>query len=163
MSVQPDVGKQTLQPPILIGWRERARLPGWGIGPIIAKADTGARTGAIDVEWVRHEDDGTVRFAVALSRRDRTRLVEVEAPIERVSVVRSSFGDSHERIFVRTRLALAGVEKEIELGLLRRSGMLCRLLLGRDTLAPEFCVDPSAKRTGGHPISVSHKPGGEHS
>lgn len=162
MSVQPDVGPDAMKPPILIGWRERAHLPKWGVGPIIAKADTGARTGAIDVEWVRHRGDGSVSFAVALSRRDRTRLVEVNAPVERVSVVRSSFGDSHERIFVRTRLALAGVEKEIELGLLRRSGMLCRLLLGRDTLAPEFFVDPAAKRTGGRPISITHQPGGGH-
>ena len=42
--------RPTLYPLPLIGWRERVVLPKLGLGPLIAKIDTGARSAALHAE-----------------------------------------------------------------------------------------------------------------
>ena len=58
------------------------------------------------------------------------------------------------RVFVRTRLRLAGIEREIEMNLSDRCGMRFPLLLGRTALADAFTVDPAGsflhRRRRGH-------------
>ncbi|RMH17534.1 MAG: hypothetical protein D6696_15545 [Acidobacteria bacterium] len=125
----------------LIGWREYVELPEWGVSGIVAKADTGARSSAVDVERVVELPGGRVRFALVADRRHAAPVV-VEADVVRRSRVRSSFGDSHERIFVATTLRCAGHELTVELGLVSRHAMRCRMLLGRKTLEHVFLVDP---------------------
>lgn len=132
-------------PKIVIGWKERVELPEWDIGWIIAKADTGARTGAIDVSNLIELPGERVRFDVVLDRstgtdHERTRRT-IETAIARRSRVKSSFGASHDRLFVETTLHLGPVRKTVQLGLVSRKNMLCRMLLGRAALAPEFVVD----------------------
>jgi hypothetical protein len=132
---------------LVIGRREVLSLPDWGVR-LRAKVDTGARTSALDVDDVEPIAGGRVRFSVVL-RRDRTRRVWAEARISRVSRVRPSSGESRRRYFVATRMRLGEVEKTIEVSLVPRRGMLCRMLLGRTALAGDFLVDPdSAYRLG---------------
>lgn len=126
--------------PLAVGWREYVALPDWGIRRILAKADTGAKTGAIDVRNVVDLGAERVAFEV-ITRRRRDARVPVEAEVVRRSMVRSSLGEPHERLTVRTRLKIGPVEKTVELGLVDRSNMLCRVLLGRRALAPELLVD----------------------
>jgi len=132
---------------VVIGRREVVSLPDWGVR-LRAKVDTGARTSALDVDDVEPVAGGRVRFSVVL-RRDRTRRVWAEARISRVGRVRPSSGESRRRYFVTTRMRLGEVEKTVEVSLVPRRGMLCRMLLGRSGLAGDFLVDPdSAYRQG---------------
>jgi hypothetical protein len=46
-----------------------------------------------------------------------------------------------ERLFVETTLRLASVEKTIEVGLVDRTQMIHRMLLGREALSGPFLID----------------------
>jgi hypothetical protein len=130
---------------VTIGWKETVDLPDWGIRHIVAKADTGARRSAIDVKRLKLLADGQVEFEIVLDRKDRSRTRVVRCPVAHVAHVRSSNGSRHERYFVRTRLLLGEREKEIELSLVCRRSMICRMLLGRMALEGDFVVDAERK------------------
>ncbi|TVQ56445.1 MAG: hypothetical protein EA377_02170 [Phycisphaerales bacterium] len=130
-------------PAVVCGWRERIALPAWGVKRLKAKADTGARTSAIDVSDLTELPGDRVRFHLVVDRAHPEKVVEVEADIIRRARVRSSLGDRHERLVVRTTMRLGPIEKEIEVGLLCRKNMLCRMLLGRSALQPDLLVDSS--------------------
>lgn len=140
------------QPPIVLGWREWVALPQLGLPAIRAKVDTGARSSALHVdametfqrdgrEWVRfgiHPGDGRPEAAgeaVVLDRRDVT----------------DSGGHRTRRVFIRTRLELAGVSRLIDINLTNRRNMLFPMLLGRTAMARAFRVDPALSFVHGHP------------
>ena len=136
----PDQSTKTV-----IGAAERVDFPDWGIERLPARVDTGARSSALHVAKIVELPDERVRFAVVLDRKHRRKRVWVEAAISRRGKVRSSNGRRQERIFVRARLRLGPVEKEIEVSLARRSSMTFRMLLGRSALVPEFIIDPERR------------------
>ncbi len=127
--------------PIVIGWAERVDIPEWNISRMRAKVDTGARTSALHVENIREIGHGRVRFDVRLHRRHLDRRVTVEAPILRRGRVKPSSGDAQTRIFVRARVRIGPIEKDIELSLVDREKMIFRMLIGRSALAHDFLVD----------------------
>ncbi len=129
--------------PTLIGWKESIDLPDWGIANITAKADTGARRSAIDVNHIVELPGNRVQFEVAFHRRgaDLTRVVVAEIAAQ--THVRSSNGYGHERYFVRTRIRVGKRTKLIDLSLTCRREMNCRMLLGRQALEGAFIVDPA--------------------
>ena len=57
--------------------------------------------------------------------------------------VTDSGGHRTRRAFLRTRLSLAGVDREVEVNLAERRGMRFPMLLGRTALAGVFTVDPA--------------------
>lgn len=130
---------------LTIGWKESIDLPDWGIQYIVAKADTGARRSAVDVKHLKLLPDGRVEFDVVLSRTDRNLTRRVCTEVAHVARVRSSNGQMHERYFVRTRIRIGERMKEIELSLVCRKSMICRMLLGRKALEGDFVVDSSRK------------------
>ena len=130
-----------MKKPAVIGWRERVRLPDWGLR-MRAKADTGARSSAIDCAEIKELAGERVRFTVRLNRKD-TKLVTLEEPIALRKRVRSSTGQGHDRIFVETTLELAGRQKRIMVSLVCRKRMIHRMLLGREALGGDFVVDSS--------------------
>lgn len=147
-----------------IGWRERVELPDWGLRGVRAKIDTGARTSAIDVASIEHLEDGKIRFEVVARLGPERKTRWVEAMPVRVSKIKSSNGQLQERIVCQTRLRIGPVEQDIELSLVCRKRMLCRMLIGRLALADRFLVDSgrkyvltSAKRPG----SKKHKTEGK--
>jgi len=120
-----------------IGWREYVSLPDWGVKGVVAKIDTGARTSAVHVEKIRRLPGRRVQFEVVTRRAkvDRPeKTVPVEAAVIRSTRVRSSTGHSQERFVVATRVRIGSVVRRIELSLVRREHMLCRMLLGRTAL-----------------------------
>lgn len=131
--------------PAVIGWQEYVALPDWKVPPIRAKSDSGARSSAIDVVDFEELPGERVLFHVALSKRDRDNLVTIEAPIKRRTRIKSSNGSVHDRIIVETRIQIGEHEATVELGLVCRKTMLCRMLLGRTALAGRFLVN-SEKR-----------------
>ncbi len=126
---------------LVVGWREHVDFPDWHLRGIVAKLDTGARTGAMDVTEVQELPGDRVRFSIRLKRRSGEVSAQVEAPISRRARVRSAFGHAHDRLFVETRIRIGGVVRTVELGLVSRRKMLCRVLLGRKALDGHFLVD----------------------
>lgn len=143
---------------VIVGRREDVDLPDWGLEGIEAKVDTGARTSAIDVADIVEFGEGRVRFTAITDRRDPNARHTVEVDIVRRTRVRSSFGDAHDRLFVRTTMRLAGQEFEVELGLVDRKSMLCRMLLGRRALDGAYLVDTGRRFV--HGARSSHQRSG---
>ncbi len=133
------------KPLTTIGWRETVALPDWRIARIRAKIDTGARTSAIHVAAIEELPGERVRFKVVLREKPARKTRWVEAPIARRTVVKPSSGDRQSRIVCSTRMVLGGVEREVEVSLVCRQGMLCRMLVGRRAIAGAFLVDASRK------------------
>jgi len=128
---------------IRIGWRERVDLPDWDLSGVRAKVDTGARTSVIDVAEIQHIGEGRVRFEVVW-RHTPVRLTKwVEADAVRTSRVKPSTGELQERVVCKTLLRVGEHEQEIEIGLVCRKNMRCRMLIGRKALSGLFLVDPS--------------------
>lgn len=143
--------------PCKIGWREYIELPDWGIDRVRVKVDTGARTSAIHVAQIEELDNGHVGFEVVIRERPRMRTIMIEAPLVRTAVVKPSSGKRQQRPVVRTTMRLGGVEKEIEISLVCRKGMLCRMLLGRTALEDDFLVDASRKYRASEPRKKKDK------
>lgn len=136
---------------VLIGWTEYVDFPDWGVRGLRAKVDTGARTSALHVDDIRELSRDRVRFDVVLHRKHSDRRVPVTTPVRRRGRVRSSTGHFSERIFVATRLRVGPVEREVEMSLVDRQGMLFRMLLGRSALAGHFAVDVGHRYLLGRP------------
>lgn len=131
----------------VIGWSEYTDLPDWDIRNMRVKVDTGARTSALHVENLELSEDGEwARFEVVLSRKHPDRRQTVRARVHKWARVRSSTGIYKRRCFVRTRIRIGPVEKEIDISLVSRERMIYRMLLGRKALEHDFVVDVSRHR-----------------
>jgi len=128
-----------------VGWREWAGLPALGLPGLRAKLDTGARSSAlhVDRQW-RFTEAGAPWVGFALVPARRTVPVEVFAPVMDERLVTDSGGHRTLRVFLRTRLELAGVCRDIDINLTDRCGMRFPMLLGRTALAGMFLVNPLA-------------------
>lgn len=128
-----------------VGWREWAGLPALGLPRIRAKLDTGARSSAlhVDRQW-RFAEAGAPWVGFSLVPGRRSGAVQVFAPVVDEREVTDSGGHRTLRVFLRTRLELAGVGRDIDINLADRCGMRFPMLLGRTALAGMFVVDPLA-------------------
>jgi hypothetical protein len=142
----------------VIGWSEYLDFPDWGIKSLQAKVDTGAKTSALHVENLKELDDGKrVSFLVVLSRKHKDRRKRVTADVLKRGRVRSSTGVYRTRIFVRTRIRIGDVEKQIDITLVSRERMIFRMLLGRRALEHDFLVDVSRRKALGSPPKKKKK------
>lgn len=147
---------------IQAGWREWAVLPALGLRRVRAKLDTGARSSSLHVErqW-RFIEAGAPWVGFAVKPYRRAAVVEVSAPVADERPVTDSGGHRTVRVFVRTRLRLAGLEREMEMNLADRCDMRFPLLLGRTALAGMVMVDPAASflhRRRRNPVGTAHSP-----
>ena len=134
----------------VIGRREYVAFPDWGIRGVEAKIDTGARTSAIHVDNIKRLRGERVRFDVVLSRLKPDKRVRVEADVVRFTRIRSSTGHQQERFVVAARIRIGEISRKIELSLVSRKQMLCRMLLGRLALS-DFLIDVDVKHLHGIP------------
>jgi hypothetical protein len=153
-----ELGK-SLKP--VLGWREWLALPDLGIRAIRAKLDTGARSSALHVDTLEtFQSNGRewVRFTIATGST-HAKSILVESTVHDRRLVTDSGGHVSERIFLRTRLLLAGQDYPVEINLTSRRNMLFPMLLGRTALARHFLVDPGRSfRAGRNPPEPAARP-----
>lgn len=133
-----------------LGWKEEASLPEWGISRLRVKLDTGAKTSAIHVARMdvvgHHRLDGqqlpVLDLVIPLSRLHPERLTHVQAKVVGYKSVRDTGANAERRPVVRTRLVCGPIDRTIEVTITDRSGMIFRMILGREALAGEVVVDP---------------------
>lgn len=133
--------KPAVLPPALIGWRERVRLPALGIGPIVAKVDTGARTAALHAEDIEIEIRGLrrlVRFTVPIDGRNH----HCEAALAGHRQVKNTSGKSQNRAVIETEIGIGPERIMAEVTLTDRTDMGVPMLLGRATVRGRFIVHP---------------------
>lgn len=136
----------------LIGLEEFVSLPEWGIFGIEAKVDTGTQTSALHVEALELSARDRLRFVIVLETRPGGRRRRVETRLLRKGWVRPSHGVPRQRLFAETRIVMGSVERSIEIGLVDRTEMRFRMLLGRSAFEHDFWVDASRRHLlGGSP------------
>jgi hypothetical protein len=134
----PRLRTRELPSPALIGWRERVKLPRLGIGTIIAKIDTGARSAALHAEAV--EQHGVhVRFRVPVKGREHA----CEAVLVGRRRVKSSSGHGETRLVIETDVVIGAHRFPIEVTLTNRTDMGVPMLLGRAAISGRFVVEPA--------------------
>jgi len=149
------MARQISQERIVLGWREWVGLPRLGLPAMRCKIDSGARSSALHVDgcW-RFSERGAPWVGFRISNDGHGHgeaLLQAAAPIYDERDVIDSGGHRTRRIFLRTTLALAGIEREIEINLTDRQGMLFPMLLGRTAMAGVFAVDPERSFLQGRP------------
>lgn len=125
----------------LIGWRERVRLPEFGIGPLIAKIDTGARSAALHAENIHIEGHGShrkVKFLVPINGH----IHHCELPLHGERRVKSTSGHSETRAVIETTILIGKTRIAAEVTLTDRTDMGVPMLLGRATVRGHFLVHP---------------------
>ncbi|MDO3385268.1 RimK/LysX family protein [Gilvimarinus sp. SDUM040013] len=130
-----------------IGWREWVLLPDLTATPIKAKVDTGAKTSAIHaffVEEVIRDNTSWVRFGLHPKQKALDPECICEAKVLDKRTVTDSGGHKEDRFVIETAVNLGGHTVLTEMTLTNRETMLFRMLLGRNTMAGRFIVDPEA-------------------
>lgn len=134
---------------IVLGWREYVDFPEWNVSGIEAKIDTGARTSAIHVEDVVPKRGNRIQFHLVTSKKKPFKHVRIVADLVRITRIRSSTGHTQERYIVATTVRIGAARRRVELSLVGRDKMLCRMLLGRTALSG-LLVDPERKYVQGN-------------
>ncbi|SIN80324.1 ATP-dependent zinc protease family protein [Halodesulfovibrio marinisediminis] len=128
----------------VLGWKEWVSLTDFGIACILAKVDTGARTSSlhtIDQEVFTKDNTEWVRFTIALDAKEN-RTVTAEAPLVARRAVTNSGGIPEDRLVIETQICIGNWCTLAEVTLARRTGMKCRMLIGRTALSGTAVVDP---------------------
>jgi hypothetical protein len=129
---------------MLAGWREYIALPALGIGPLVAKLDTGARSAALHAENIEiYQKDGhsRIRFDVPLDSSSKT-VKSCDLLLRDERRVKNTGGASELRQVVETELQLGEVSWQAQITLTNRTDMGVPMLLGRSTLRGRFVVHP---------------------
>ena len=128
----------------IAGWREYVALPELGIGPLVAKLDTGARSAALHAENIQiYEKDGhhRIRFDVPVST-DSRRVKTCDLILHAERLVKNPGGAKELRRVVETDLSLGGQVWQVQITLTNRTDMGVPMLLGRATIKGRFLVHP---------------------
>jgi hypothetical protein len=128
----------------IAGWREYVALPQLGIGPLVAKLDTGARSAALHAENIQiYEKDGhhRIRFDVPVST-DSKQVKTCDLRLHAERLVKNPGGAKELRRVVETDLSLGGRVWQVQVTLTNRTDMGVPMLLGRATIKGRFLVHP---------------------
>jgi hypothetical protein len=128
----------------IAGWREYVALPQLGIGPLVAKLDTGARSAALHAENIQiYEKDGhhRIRFDVPVDA-DSRRVKTCDLRLHAERFVKNPGGAKELRRVVETDLSLGGQVWLAQITLTNRTDMGVPMLLGRSTIRGRFLVHP---------------------
>ncbi len=134
---------------VLIGRRELAKLPDFGLKELKVKVDTGAYSSSIHVSSCI-ENNGQLNVVFLDPNHPAFTGKTIHFDRFRFKKVKSSNGEIQERFFVFGTICMAGICLETEFSLTHRMGMRYPILLGRKLLNNRFIVDTSKKYI--HPI-----------
>ena len=138
----------------IMGWREWLALPDLGIQHLKAKIDTGARSSSLHafaIETFTREGDVFVKFQVHPAQRSDRKTISCEAKVHDVRHIRSSSGESQERIVILTNVRWKNEVWQVEMTLADRSQMGFRMLVGREAMRGRILVHPGKSYFGGRP------------
>jgi hypothetical protein len=145
--------------PPTIGWREYVRLPDLGIGPLIAKVDTGARTAALHAVNVQITGDGdgrTVQFDAVIDEISQS-VRRCVLPLHGIKRVKNSSGATEERCVVETEIEVGASRWNVLVTLTDRGDMGVPMLVGRSAIKGRFVVDPGQSFLQSPPPRVPRK------
>jgi len=133
------------QPPMLVGWREWAKLPGLEIPLIKVKIDTGAKTSAMhayDIKILHSQGRDYAEFIIHPLQKNDAICRKTRAEIVGMRIIKSSNGHKEERVVIRSPIQIGEHSWEIDITLTNRDIMHHRMLLGR-TAMDGILVDPT--------------------
>lgn len=119
-------------------------FPQLGITELEAKVDTGAYTSSLHCSEIEVNND-TVRFIVLDDAHPSFEGKWFKLPIEKFTMVKSSNGQTEERVVVKTVIKLLDEEFDIFLTLTNRKDMKYPVLLGRKFLQKKYLVNVNIK------------------
>jgi hypothetical protein len=130
----------------VIGRREWASLPEFGLKNVKVKIDTGAYSSSIHVSLIE-EVDGILYVVFLDSNHPEFQNNPFSFKEFRRKKVKSSNGIIQERYFIKTYIVLGSVKIKTEFSLTQRKGMRYPILIGRKLLNKRFLIDTSLKYT----------------
>jgi hypothetical protein len=128
----------------IAGWREYVALPALGIGPLIAKLDTGARSAALHAANINiYQKDGhhRIKFDVPVDSSGK-HVKTCDLVLSDQRRVKNTGGRSELRQVVETELKLGDKVWQAQITLTDRTDMGVPMLLGRRTIKGRFLVHP---------------------
>ncbi len=134
----------------IIGRREIADLPEFGLFGVSVKIDTGAYTSSIHVKFCKeiHDKDKIVLAVVFLDESyPAFNSKEFHFQSYRIKKVKSSTGQEQLRYFIKGSIKVGGRIIKTEFSLTERKGMKYPILLGRKVLNKKFIVDTELVNT----------------
>jgi hypothetical protein len=130
----------------IIGRREWASLPEFGLKNVKVKIDTGAYSSSIHASLIE-EKDGVLSVVFLDSNHPDFQNNPFFFKEYRRKKVKSSNGIVQERYFIKTYIVLGSVKIKTEFSLTQRKGMRYPILIGRKLLNKRFLIDTSLKYT----------------
>lgn len=131
---------------ILIGRRETASLPNFGLANVQVKIDTGAYTSSIHVSYCK-EKNGRLEVIFLDDKHSEYNPENFFFDDFRIRKVKSSTGVVQSRYFISGQIFIAGLTIQTEFSLTERNGMRFPILIGRKLLNKHFIVETSKKYT----------------
>ncbi len=133
-------------PNMIIGACEWVALPALGIVKLRARVDTGAKScslHATDIETFVRDDQDWVRFDVHLGYPEPSRTRHCECQLLGIKTVRSTSGESEQRLSIRTHIVIGHSSWPVDITLSNRERMRYRMLLGRAAMKNHCLVYPA--------------------
>ncbi len=128
----------------VIGRLEHVDFPQLGIDKLNAKIDTGAYTSSLHCSEIVVKKD-EVKFIVLDEEHPSFEGRWFSLPIEKFTKVKSSNGQTEDRVVVKTKIRLLNEEFDIFLTLTNREEMKYPVLLGRKFLQKKYLVNVNIK------------------
>ncbi len=128
----------------VIGRRDRADFPEFGLFDIEAKVDTGAFTSALhcaQVKVIEVKGIQKISFHILDAHRPDVELRRFATRFFTRKKIKNSFGQSELRYVIKTKIVLFGRTIRAEFSLADRTEMRYPVLLGRKLLRNKFIVD----------------------
>lgn len=128
----------------IIGRKDKAEFPEFGISEIDIKIDTGAYTSSIHCHHIEEMEIGGKTYLTFLLLDPSH--AEYNEKLFKVSkykrkFIKNSFGTSENRFILQTVIKIFGEEFPIQLSLSERENMKYPVLIGRRLLKKRFIVD----------------------